>query len=63
MQYRYLRDFGLGTPTGLEYPSESAGLLRRPHRWSGLSQASLAIGYEIMVTSVQLASEGGEVHR
>ena len=56
MQYRYLRDFGLGTPTGIEYPSESPGLLRRPRSWSGLSQASLAIGYELMVTSVQLVA-------
>ncbi len=59
MQYRFLRDFGLGTPTGIEYPSESAGLLRRPNRWSGLSQASLAIGYELMVTSVQLVAAYG----
>mgnify|MGYP006201293943 CR=1 FL=1 len=29
-QYRYLRDFGFGTPTGVEYPSESSGRLRRP---------------------------------
>ncbi|MFQ5888453.1 MAG: penicillin-binding protein [Gemmatimonadota bacterium] len=55
-QYRYLRDFGFGTPTGVEYPSESGGLLRRPENWSGLSQASLAFGYEFMVTSLQLVA-------
>lgn len=55
-QYSYLRDFGFGTPTGITYPSESGGRLRRPDRWSGLSQASLAMGYEISVTSVQLAA-------
>ncbi len=55
-QYSYLRDFGFGTPTGVTYPSESGGQLRRPDRWSGLSQASLAMGYEISVTSLQLAA-------
>jgi cell division protein FtsI (penicillin-binding protein 3) len=29
-QYRVLRDFGFGTPTGIDYPAESAGRLRRP---------------------------------
>lgn len=59
VHYRYLRDFGFGTPTGVRLPGESAGLLRRPSEWSGFSQASLAIGYELLVTSVQLASAYG----
>jgi len=59
VQYRYLRDFGFGTPTGIDLPGESAGLLRRPDRWSALSQASLAIGYEMLTTSLQLAMAYG----
>ncbi|UCF21238.1 MAG: PASTA domain-containing protein [Gemmatimonadota bacterium] len=55
VQYRYLRDFGFGTPTGLAYPSESGGLLRKPSQWSKQSRASLAIGYEVSVTPLQLA--------
>ncbi|MCL7926257.1 MAG: penicillin-binding transpeptidase domain-containing protein [marine benthic group bacterium] len=55
LQYAYLRDFGFGTPTGVRVPSESAGLLRRPGEWSAVSQASLAFGYEILTTSLQLA--------
>ncbi|MEE9208735.1 MAG: penicillin-binding transpeptidase domain-containing protein [Gemmatimonadota bacterium] len=58
-QYSYLRDFGFGTPTGVVLTPESGGLLRRPEDWSGLSQASLAIGYELMVTSLQLVSAYG----
>lgn len=54
VQYSYLRDFGFGTPTGLAYPSESPGLLRRPDAWSAQSPASLAMGYEIAVTPLQL---------
>ncbi|HUH12690.1 MAG TPA: penicillin-binding protein 2, partial [Longimicrobiales bacterium] len=53
-QYAALRDFGFGTPTGVRYPSESGGRLRRPAEWSSLSQASQAIGYEISVTPLQL---------
>jgi cell division protein FtsI (penicillin-binding protein 3) len=48
--YGVLRDFGFGAPTGVAYPSESGGLLRRPARWSRMSQTSLAIGYEVSVT-------------
>ncbi|HEU4457314.1 MAG TPA: penicillin-binding transpeptidase domain-containing protein, partial [Longimicrobium sp.] len=59
VQYRYLRDFGFGTPTGVEYPSESSGRLRRPANWSKLSSGSLAMGYEIAVTPLQLAAAYG----
>jgi cell division protein FtsI (penicillin-binding protein 3) len=55
VQYAYLRDFGFGTPTGVALPAESPGLLRRPSDWSAWSQASLAMGYEIAVTPLQLA--------
>ena len=59
VQYRYLRDFGFGTPTGIDLPGESSGLLRRPDRWSALSPASLAIGYEMLTTSLQLVMAYG----
>jgi cell division protein FtsI (penicillin-binding protein 3) len=54
-QYTMLRDFGFGAPSGVEYPSESGGLLRRPAQWSRASAPSLAMGYEIAVTALQLA--------
>ncbi len=65
--YELLRDLGFGTPTGVPYPSEAAGVLREPRRWSGQSRASLAIGYEVSVTPLQLAAayaplaNGGEL--
>jgi cell division protein FtsI (penicillin-binding protein 3) len=58
-QYENLRDFGFGVPTGIELPGEVAGTLRRPDRWSGQSPASLAIGYEISVTPLQMAMAYG----
>lgn len=66
-QYETLRDFGLGTPTGIPYPSEAAGTLRPPRFWSSQSSASLAMGYEVAVTPLQLAlayaalANGGEL--
>jgi cell division protein FtsI (penicillin-binding protein 3) len=54
-QYSTLRDFGFGAPTGIEFPAESPGRLRPPREWSGTSPASLAIGYELSVTPLQLA--------
>jgi cell division protein FtsI (penicillin-binding protein 3) len=54
-QYEALRDFGFGSPTGAAYPSESAGRLYRPAQWTKMSAASLAIGYELAVTPLQLA--------
>ncbi len=53
-QYQLLRDFGFGSPTGLEIPGEAAGTLRKPKDWSLQSPASLAIGYEISVTPMQM---------
>lgn len=57
--YAALRAFGFGTPTGVDYPSESGGRLTRPSGWSALSQASLAMGYEISVTPLQMTMAYG----
>jgi cell division protein FtsI (penicillin-binding protein 3) len=58
-QFAYLRDFGFGTQTGVEYPVESSGRLPRPDRWSPMTPASLAMGYEISVTPIQMAMAYG----
>ena len=50
-----LRQFGMGTPTGVEFPAESPGILWRPHRWSATTHGSLNMGYEVAVTPLQLA--------
>jgi len=57
-----LRDFGFGTPTGAEFPSESRGRLARPDSWQPMyTRASLAMGYEFGVTPVQLAAAYGAI--
>lgn len=58
-QFSVLRAFGFGAPTGVEYPSESPGRLRVPREWTRLSAASLAMGYELAVTPLQLAAAYG----
>lgn len=55
--YELLRDFGFGTPTGIEVAGESPGRLKRPESWQeGNTQPSMAQGYEIEVTPLQLAA-------
>jgi cell division protein FtsI (penicillin-binding protein 3) len=56
-EYETLRDFGFGAPTGLPFPTESGGTLRSPSSkvWSSQSAISMAMGYEIAVTPLQLA--------
>jgi len=58
-QYENLRDFGFGGRTGIELPGEVPGTLRRPDQWTGQSAASLAIGYEMSVTPLQMAMAYG----
>jgi cell division protein FtsI (penicillin-binding protein 3) len=61
-QFEMLRDFGFGTPTGAEFPSESRGRLARPDSWQPMyTRASLAMGYEFGVTPVQLAVAYGAI--
>jgi cell division protein FtsI (penicillin-binding protein 3) len=61
-QFEMLRDFGFGTPTGAEFPSESRGRLARPDRWQPMyTRASMAMGYELGVTPVQLAAAYGAI--
>ena len=59
--YETLRDFGFGAPTGIAYPSEATGVLKEPRLWSCPSQSRISIGYEIMVTAVQLAAAYGAI--
>jgi cell division protein FtsI (penicillin-binding protein 3) len=45
---------GFGTVTGTGFPGESAGVLRDFERWRKLEQATLAYGYGLSVTPLQL---------
>src|SRR5881397_611013 len=58
-QYAMLRDFGFGALTGIEFPAEATGRLRPPSEWTRPSAASLAMGYELSVTPIQVAMAYG----
>jgi len=47
--------FGFGRPTGLPLPGESAGLVTSARDWTKYTQTSVAMGYEVAVTPVQMA--------
>jgi cell division protein FtsI/penicillin-binding protein 2 len=50
----WIKRFGFGRPTGLDYPGESAGIL--PSYWSGSTIGNVPIGQGIAVTPMQMAS-------
>lgn len=54
--YYYTRKFGFGQETGLPLPGETAGILRVPEKWSGMSIGAISMGQEVGVTAVQMAS-------
>lgn len=53
--WNMLSRFGLGELTGLSFPGESPGVLRRYQRWRPLEQATLSYGYGLSVTPLQMA--------
>ena len=54
--FRYLKAFGFGERTEIDLPGESTGLIKEPHEWGRRTLASIAMGQEIGVTALQLAS-------
>jgi cell division protein FtsI (penicillin-binding protein 3) len=53
--WRVLAGFGIGRLTDSGYPGESAGRLNDPQHWRQIGQATLAYGYGVSVTPLQLA--------
>jgi cell division protein FtsI/penicillin-binding protein 2 len=50
-----LRDFGFGTPSGVDLPGEESGQLKTVDQWSGRTLPTMAIGQEVTVTPLQMA--------
>jgi cell division protein FtsI (penicillin-binding protein 3) len=67
--YEYIRAFGFGTPTGVDLPGESRGLLRRLEHWGSYSIASVSMGQEVgvtplqMITAVSAVANGGYLYK
>jgi cell division protein FtsI (penicillin-binding protein 3) len=65
--YRMARNYGFGMSTDIELPGEVKGVLKRPIEWSATTLNTMAYGYEVAVTPLQLAmayaalANGGEL--
>jgi cell division protein FtsI/penicillin-binding protein 2 len=53
---RYVRKFGFGSATGLDFPGESSGIVLDRDQWTGPTIATIPIGQGIAVTPMQLAT-------
>jgi cell division protein FtsI/penicillin-binding protein 2 len=54
--YKYARDFGFGITTGLDLPGEMKGRLKKPVEFSPVTLNYMSIGYEVLVTALQMAN-------
>jgi len=54
--YDYMKRLGFGSRTGIDLAGESPGILRPLSRWQPSSIGSLAMGQEISVTPLQMAT-------
>jgi cell division protein FtsI (penicillin-binding protein 3) len=54
--YDFAKRLGFGARTGVDLPGESAGIFRPVNRWQPSSIGSIAIGQEVGVTPLQMAT-------
>jgi cell division protein FtsI/penicillin-binding protein 2 len=52
----YVRKFGFGRATGLDFPGESPGIVLDMDQWSGSTIATIPLGQGIAVTAMQMAT-------
>lgn len=55
-QYEYMTAFGLGQPTGLDFPGESDGELEDWQDWNGSEALTPSYGYHVTASSLQLVA-------
>jgi len=49
-----IRKFGFGAPTNIGLPGEATGIVTAPADWTKYTRTSVAFGYEVAVTPVQM---------
>ncbi|WTV78912.1 penicillin-binding protein 2 [Streptomyces sp. NBC_00028] len=54
--YSYLRKFGLGSYSGLDFPGETKGILAAPQDWSTSQQYTIPFGQGVSLNAMQAAS-------
>lgn len=53
--FNMARAYGFGIKTGVDYPGEVKGDLKKPIEWSATTLHSISFGYEVAATPLQLA--------
>lgn len=53
---RYMKRFGFGSKTGLDFPGESPGIMLPRSEWSGSTMGTLPIGQGVAVTPLQMTA-------
>jgi cell division protein FtsI/penicillin-binding protein 2 len=65
----WIRDFGFGEPTGIDFPGEEQGIVIPTKDYSGSTMGNLPIGQGLSVTPIQIAAaysaiaDGGVLHK
>ncbi|MEU5039680.1 peptidoglycan D,D-transpeptidase FtsI family protein [Streptomyces griseorubiginosus] len=54
--YSYLRKFGLGSYSGLDFPGETPGILAKPADWSTSQQYTIPFGQGVSLNAMQATS-------
>jgi cell division protein FtsI (penicillin-binding protein 3) len=52
----WIRRFGFGEPTGINFPGEEQGIVLSPDEYSGSTMGNLPIGQGLAVTPIQMAA-------
>ncbi len=66
--YDWVRRFGFGDPTDIDFPGEERGIVPTPSEFSGSTMGNLPIGQGLSVTPIQMAAaysaiaNGGILH-
>ena len=53
---KWMRQFGFGAPTGIDFPGEEQGIVVPPEEYSGSTMGNLPIGQGLSVTPMQMIS-------
>ena len=67
--YQYVKQFGFGSPTGIDLPGEVSGIVHPLNKWSKISIYAIPYGQEVaatalqMVTAVSVIANGGRLMR
>jgi cell division protein FtsI (penicillin-binding protein 3) len=59
--YKYMIQFGFGAKSGVDFPGETPGTLRKPETWSKHELAITCFGYGFTASALQIASAYGVV--